>query len=61
VTKRLDVGRMAEGILIAPDGRRAYAAVTGEDRIAVIDLQKMEVVQTIATGNGPDGMAWIAR
>jgi YVTN family beta-propeller protein len=61
VTKRLNVGRMAEGILIAPDGRRAYAAVTGEDRIAVIDLQKLEVVQTIATGHGPDGMAWIAR
>jgi YVTN family beta-propeller protein len=57
VTKRLSVGRMAEGILIAPDGR-AYAAVTGEDRVAAIDLQKMEIVQVIATGSGPDGLAW---
>jgi YVTN family beta-propeller protein len=59
VTKRINVGRMPEGILIAPDGRRAYAAVTGEDKVVAIDLQKLEVVQTIATGSGPDGMAWV--
>ena len=59
VTKRLPVGRMAEGILIAPDGRRAYAAVTGDDKVVAIDLQKQEIVQTIATGSGPDGMAWV--
>jgi YVTN family beta-propeller protein len=61
VTRRLPVGRMVEGILIAPDGRRAYVAVSGENRVAVIDLQTMAAVQTIATGRGPDGMAWIAR
>ena len=60
VTKRLPVGRMPEGILIRPDGQRAYVAVTGENRIVAIDLQKLEVVQTIATGNGPDGMAWVS-
>ena len=60
VKKRLPVGRMPEGILIRPDGQRAYVAVTGENRIAAIDLQKLEVVQTIATGNGPDGMAWVS-
>ena len=58
VIKRLRVGRMVEGILIAPDGR-AYVAVTGENRVAAIDLRKMEVVQSIVTGNGPDGMAWV--
>jgi YVTN family beta-propeller protein len=59
VTRRIAVGRMPEGILIAPDGRRAYVAVAGDNRVAAIDLQKMEVVQTIATGDGPDGMAWV--
>jgi YVTN family beta-propeller protein len=59
VTKRLPVGRMAEGILIAPDGRRAFVAVSGENRVAAIDLQKLEIVQTITTGQGPDGMAWV--
>ena len=61
VTSRLPIGRMVEGILIAPDGRRAYVAVSGENRVATIDLQKMAVVQTIATGGGPDGMAWVGR
>jgi YVTN family beta-propeller protein len=61
VTKRLRVGRMPEGILIAPDGRRAYVAVTGENRLAAIDLETLEIVQVIPTGGGPDGMAWIGR
>jgi YVTN family beta-propeller protein len=59
VAKRLRVGRMPEGILIRPDGRVAYVAVTGENRVAAVDLQTMEIVQTIAAGGGPDGMAWL--
>jgi YVTN family beta-propeller protein len=59
VTRRLRVGRMPEGILVPPDGRRAYVAVTGEDRVVAIDLQTLEIVQTIATGGGPDGMAYV--
>lgn len=58
VIKRLPVGRMAEGILIPPTGDRAYVAVTSDNRIAAIDLRTLDVVQTIATGEGPDGMAW---
>ena len=52
---------MPEGILVRPDGRIAYIAVTGENRVAAIDLQTLEIVQTIAAGGGPDGMAWIGR
>jgi YVTN family beta-propeller protein len=59
-TKRLRLGRMPEGILIEPDGSRAYVAVTGDDRVAVIDLKTLTELRTIATGNGPDGMAWVA-
>jgi YVTN family beta-propeller protein len=59
VAKRLRVGRMPEGILIRPDGRVAYVAVTGENRVAAIDLQTLDIVQTIAAGSGPDGMAWL--
>jgi YVTN family beta-propeller protein len=60
VTKRLRLGRMPEGILVRPDGRIAYVAVTGENRVAAIDLQTLDVTQTIAAGTGPDGMAWAA-
>src|SRR5688572_33398266 len=59
VTKRIRVGRMVEGILVPPTGGRVYVAVTGENRVAAIDLQKLEVVQSIPTGAGPDGMAWV--
>ncbi len=56
---RLKVGRTPTGILIAPDGKEAYVAVSGDDKLAVIDLKTLTVARTIATGNGPDGMAWV--
>ena len=59
--KRLNVGRQPEGILIAPDGARAYIAVAGEKSVVVLDLKTLEVTARISTGNGPDGMAWAQR
>ena len=59
--KRLNLGRQPEGILIPPDGTRAYVAVAGEKMVAVLDLKTLEVTARISTGNGPDGMAWAAR
>jgi YVTN family beta-propeller protein len=59
--KRLNIGRQPEGILIAPDGGRAYVALAGEKTVAVLDLKTLEVTARIATGNGPDGMAWANR
>lgn len=59
--KRLNVGRQPEGILIHPDGAHAYVAVAGEKTIAILDLKTLEVSGRIATGNGPDGMAWAVR
>jgi len=57
--KRLKLGRTPEGILIVPDGSRAYVGVAGENHVAVIDLKTLTVSGEISTGNGPDGMAWI--
>lgn len=58
VTKRLSLGKSAEGILIEPGGDRAFVAVSNDDKIAVIDLKKLEVEKTFTTGKDPDGMAW---
>jgi len=58
--KRLSLGHGAAGILMAPDGARAYVAVSSDGNIAVVDLKKMEVSGRIAVGKGPDGMAWAA-
>jgi YVTN family beta-propeller protein len=60
IAKRVRLGAMPEGILVPPEGDRVYVAVTGENRIAAIDVKTLEVMQTIATGRGPDGMAWIS-
>ena len=59
--KRLNMGRQPEGILIVPDGSRAYVAVAGENTVAVLDLKTLEVTARIPTGKGPDGLAWAGR
>lgn len=61
VSKRLALGKMPEGILLAPDGSRAFVAVNGDDHVAVVELKTLSVTSKIATGDGPDGMAWVRR
>ena len=60
VKKRVPLGRGASGILIPPEGGRAYVALTGSNVIAVIDLESLAEVARYRTGSGPDGMAWLA-
>jgi len=57
--KQLTAGRGVTGLLVAPDGSKAYAAATTENWVAVIDLKTLEVSGKIASGTGPDGMDWI--
>ena len=59
--RRINPGRQPEGILIVPDGARAYVAMAGENAVAVLDLKTLEVTARIATGAGPDGLAWAVR
>jgi YVTN family beta-propeller protein len=58
---RVPVGKSPEGILMAKDGSKAYLAVTGDNKIAVLDLTTMKVTGHFETGKGPDGMAWADR
>ena len=57
--KRIDTGGGGSSILVVPDGSQAYIGMTGADKVAVLDLGKLEVVSEIKTGDGPDGMAWV--
>jgi YVTN family beta-propeller protein len=59
--KRLSLGHGAAGILIAPDGSRAYVAVSRDNYVAVVDLRTLTVSGRVETGKGPDGMAWAVR
>ena len=61
VIRRVKLGRGAAGILIQPDGSRAFVAVSPDNKVAVIDLKTLQVTGSIAPGEGPDGMAWVGR
>jgi YVTN family beta-propeller protein len=58
--KRVHLGTSVAGILIPPDGQRAYVACTADNQVAIVDLQTFAVTARIQTGKGPDGMAWVA-
>jgi YVTN family beta-propeller protein len=59
--RSFDFGGGSAGILIVPDGARAYVAVSSKDKVAVVDLKRLEIDGYIATGRGPDGLAWTER
>jgi YVTN family beta-propeller protein len=56
--KRINLGKGGAGIEIDHDGTRAFIGCTPENYVAVIDLKKMEVINRIDVGPGPDGLAW---
>lgn len=46
------------GLLITPNGKRAYVAATQADAVVVIDPATLEVKDVLRAGREPDGMAW---
>ncbi len=59
--KRVKIGKGAAGILMQPDGSRAYVACTPDDYVVVIDLKTLEMTGKIMAGKQPDGLAWAVR
>lgn len=58
VVKRIPIGHGSGGVLIQPDGARAFVACSPDNYVAVIDLKSLAVTGHIQTGGNPDGMAW---
>jgi len=58
--KRIPTGQRPLGILMVPDGSRAYIAINTDNYVSVFDLKSLTITGQISTGKGPDGMAWIA-
>jgi DNA-binding beta-propeller fold protein YncE len=58
VVKRIDIGHGSGGVLVQPDGARAYVACSPDNYVAVIDLKTFAIVGRIEPGGNPDGMAW---
>jgi YVTN family beta-propeller protein len=59
--KRMRLGHGAAGILMQPDGSRAYVACSPDNYVAVIDVRTLKAIGFIHPGRGPDGMAWAVR
>lgn len=56
--KRLKLGKGSAGILMDPEGARAFVACSADNNIAVIDLKTLVVTTRLDVGGNPDGMAW---
>jgi YVTN family beta-propeller protein len=59
--KRIPIGHGAAGILMQPDGSRAFIGCTPDNYVAVIDLKTLEVAGHLDVGGNPDGLAWANR
>jgi YVTN family beta-propeller protein len=59
--KRIDMGAgatMMAGLLMDPNGSRAYVSVGSLNYVGVIDLKTLTIAGRIESGPGPDGLAW---
>jgi DNA-binding beta-propeller fold protein YncE len=57
--KQIKTGGAVGGILVQPDGARAYGS--SSQAVVVIDLKTLDVVGRINVGPRPDGLAWAAK
>ena len=58
--KKINIGHGGAGILVEPNGSRAFVGCTPDNYVAVIDLKTLEMINHIDVGAGPDGLAWAA-
>lgn len=58
VVKRLPIGHGAAGVLMDPNGKRAYVSCGPDNDVAVIDLKTLTVAAHVDAGGNPDGLAW---
>ncbi|PYQ61422.1 MAG: hypothetical protein DMF58_04995 [Acidobacteria bacterium] len=59
LVRKIDTDAGPEGILIAPDGKRAFIACSNAGKVAVLDLDTLTITGSLATGKDLDGMAWV--
>jgi len=58
LVKKIDTEAGPSGILIAPDGKRAFVACSNAGKVQVLDLDSWTITGSVPTGNQPDGMAY---
>jgi len=58
---RVSLGKGCAGILMDPDGSRAFVGCTAANYVAVVDLKTLSVTSHLDVGGGPDGLTWAKR
>jgi YVTN family beta-propeller protein len=58
VITRVPIGHGAAGILMQPDGTRAFVACSPDNYIVLFDLKTLAVTGHLDVGGNPDGLAW---
>lgn len=59
--KQLDsisTGSLPHGIWTSGDGKFAYVGLENDDKVNVIDIEKMKVISTISIGNAPQALVY---
>jgi DNA-binding beta-propeller fold protein YncE len=56
--KWISLGKGCAGILVDPDGSRAFVGCTAANYVAVVDLKSLTVTSHLDVGGGPDGLTW---
>jgi YVTN family beta-propeller protein len=59
--KRVKIGHGAAGILMDPEGNRAFISCGPDNYVAVLDLKTLKVTSHVDVGGEPDGLAWASR
>jgi YVTN family beta-propeller protein len=59
--KRVHIGHGAAGILMDPQGARAFIACGPDNYLAILDLKTLDVTGHVDVGGEPDGLAWANR
>jgi DNA-binding beta-propeller fold protein YncE len=64
---RRELGRLSfpggapQGIILTPDGRYAFESLSGQARVAIIDIGARTVAGSLNAGDTPDGVGYTTR
>ena len=56
--KRVPVGQVPVGLTLDGEGKRVFVSTLVDDRVAVVDLERLAVTGRFEPGKTPDGIAW---
>jgi hypothetical protein len=59
VLRRISTGRGSKGLLLLPDSRHAFVSAMDDSQVVQVDAKVGQILQRIATGPAPEGLAWV--